>query len=328
MLLAASAILAWLLAASGSGKSNQPVTAATFNLTTNGALTKNGFPPAPVTSHVTSSSAERKFHVIRIGVERSAALERKNTQWMNSHGCNASEFGTVRSASESTLRLWTVNGDLNAANQLGFHLLFLSAAHDERPEAKKILWQAMVNGSTCAFHTYDVFWQRARDGKRVVEHSRGGKAMVYYMLHLPSTDAAKRLTIMKDYAWDLVYEMRTGQPPMGGAAYTFEAWYHFHFRPTAAEYAYACKRANELYQTLQSDREAEGLGPFDDTPQPLALRFGDDEPKVGTHCSEWPVPRPEYQAGELHVVERDGTMNPFSVWLETPEYSTLAEQNQ
>lgn len=285
------------------------------------------FPP-PVSPKL-QPSAKPASQVLQIDTQQSAELERQNINWRNARGCDNAEYAVVLSQSENTLRSWTLNNNLVAANRLAWMLLFEEPSYDGRTEAKKVLWQAMVQGSVCAIITYDIYWHRAHDGQREIRHFRG-KDYVYYSLNMPKSDAAKRKVLMNDYAWDLVYEMRTGTAPLGGGAFrTFEAWSHFGFSPTAAEYAYACQRANDLYETLQSDREAQGLGPFDNTPQPLTLRFGmTGKPAVGVQCSHWPISKPGWQAAELHLMQHDGTINPFSVWLAKPEDSDSLGQNQ
>lgn len=281
--------------------------------------------PLPV-AHMPQSAIKPELQVLQVGVRQSAKLQRLNVDWMNTHGCNNAEYFIDSRQSESTLRSWTLNNDLTTANRLAWMLLFMDTSHDGRPEAKKVLWQAILQGSVCAITTYDIFWRRAATGKREITHSQG-KSYVHYLLAIPQTDAAKRQALMNDYAWDLVYEMRAGVPPLGPGSFgTYESWYHFKFQPTAAEYAYACQRANDLYESLQSDREAQDLGPFDNTPQPLTLRFGTmGKPAVGIHCSHWPVPRQAWQAAEFHLVQHDGTITSFPLWVVKSDLSTSAE---
>lgn len=240
-------------------------------------------------------------------------LERKLNDWMSVRGCNPIKGAEDIGLPLDILKQKALNHDLTAATDLGMHLIF-DPVRDGRDEAKQVLWNASIQGSSCALIWYYYLWQKYSTAKRVVTRDqRSDKAIVQYEVHVPPTDADKRRAILDAYAWDLVSEMRTGTVHTEYST-DLERRFRFQFQPTAAEYAYACKRAADLYDQLQSAREAAGYGPFDNSPPPVLF----ESPKnggVGKHCAHWPVPKPQCQKAKFHAIERSGVIQAVEAWV-------------
>lgn len=318
--------------------------------------------PAAGTSATQAPNAG-KLQPIQIGVAESTAITHAWLIWLNSPGCNQRELPFGFYTPESQLRTKVRAGDLTAMGSLALKLIW-DGDHDGRAEAKQLLHEAILRGSTCALATHNLYLLRAEQGTRTVQRDPHGKNWAKYTLPIPKTQQEKEHNIMKAYAWDLVYEMRTGLPnPLGKASTNFAARYHdMGFHPTASDYQYACTRANRLYQTLQLEREAKGLGPFDDTPPPMHLpviaevevliesirkaiikrnpaykslgesgisQINRDESLVetGSHCAHWPVPKPRWTLAELQSLQSDGKIKPNLVWLHVTKSTQSMERN-
>lgn len=271
---------------------------------------------------VTHSAASLHQKLLQVSVVDTSMLEQKSAGWWSARGCDAS--GTLQNLGMpiDMLHNKILNNDLTAVNQLASDLIFDPKA-DGRERAKPILWQAILKGSVCAIANYYFVMV---DWRRTVTKNARGKLEVNYTPVVPPTDAGKRRGILDAYAWDLVYQMRTGIATTPATAYSVESAYHFNFRPTTAEFAQACKKATSLYNRLQAAREAAGYGPFDNSPPPImpgtvAPLFGrDSQPR----CANAPVPPPQCQAAELHEVLRSGVVYATKAWICT---STSSAEN-
>lgn len=282
---------------------------------------------------------------------------------MNARGCNQRELPLGPLTSEDQLRAKVRGGDLTAMDSLALKLIW-DGDRDGREEAKMLLHKAILRGSTCALATHNLYLLVAEQGTRTVQRDIHGKKWAEYSLAIPKTEKQKEHNIMKAYAWDLVFEMRTGLPTtLGNASTEFASRYHdMGFQPTAADYQYACRRANQLYRTLQDEREAEGLGPFDDTPPPMRLPVvataeaiieaitnavtksypaakshihsgvsqitrNESSVETGSHCADWPVPKPRWILAELHHVQPDGEIQSNLVWIPVTQGPHPMEKN-
>lgn len=194
-------------------------------------------PPLSIGGAVPSSHAESK--VLQINVTDTAILERKLNDWMSARGCNPVVGAQDIGEPISTLRQQALNNNPTAASILGMHLIY-DPEKDRRAEAKQVLWQAAIQGSTCALMNYYLFWQRFSLANRSIKHGLSNKPYVHYTLKIPATDAAKRQAILNAYAWDLVWEMRTGVSDIPEYSSTLESQYHYGFRWTADDRAQAC----------------------------------------------------------------------------------------
>jgi len=321
-------------------------------------------PSTAVKAYAARSGHGTKLHPIQIGIAESSAIRRQNTNWLNARGCDQKELPLGFSTPENQLRAKVRRGDLTAMSDLALKLIW-DGSHDGRVEAKKFLHEAILRGSTCALATHNLYLLEAEQGKRIVNSDIHGKKWAKYSLPIPTGQQQKEHNIMKAYAWDLVYEMRTGLPTgLGNASTEFAMRYHdMGFQPSAADYQYACERANRLYRTLQDEREAQGLGPFDDTPPPMrppmvefaeafiaaftkamakaqhggvkpqiqsgVSRITRDESPVetGSHCSHWPVPKPRWTLAELHELRSDSKVRSNIVWILVTQNSQAAKTN-
>ncbi|MGH8279655.1 MAG: hypothetical protein ACRETQ_08860 [Gammaproteobacteria bacterium] len=267
----------------------------------------------PVKSLAPATVSSPALHpkLLQVSVADTSILERKTADWWSTRGCDSSE--TLRNIGTpiNTLRSKVLNNDLTAVNALAAQLISDVKA-DGRPAAKPILWQAMLQGSVCAIANY---YFTLVNWRRTVRKGAHGKLEVHYALVIPATTAGKRASIMQAYAWDLLYQMRTGgitSTPI--TAYSVEWAYHFDIRPTPAEYVQACEKATALYDQLQAARDAAGYGPFDNSPPPIqpevkVSAFGPDQPPA---CAHWPVPVPRCEPAKLHEIVRSGVIYPQS----------------
>lgn len=271
-------------------------------------------PPSPATT--VRSNSDSKSALLQVNVTDTSILERKSNDWMDARGCGPIKGAEDVGLTLGTLKQKALNNDLSAATELGMHLIF-DPAQDGRDEAKQVLWKASIQGSTCALIWYYYLWQKYSTAQRVVQFDkRDNKPFVQYKVHVPPTDAGKRHAILDAYAWDLVAEMRTGTAHSEYST-DLERRFGYQFQPTAAEYGYACDRATDLYNQLQSSRDAAGYGPFDNSPPPVLF----ESPKtdgVGRHCTHWPVPKPQCQKAEFHTIERSGVIEAVQAWICSP----------
>jgi len=302
-----------------------------------------------------------KLQPVQIGVAESSDIKRRYINWLNTRGCDPKEFSLTLFTPENQLRAKVRSGDLTAVNPLALKLIW-DGNRDSRVEAKQLLHEAILRGSTCALGTHNYYLLEAEQGIRTVYGDAHGKKWVKYSLAIPKTEQQKVRNIMNAYAWDLVYEMRTGLPTtLGEASTEFTLRYHdVAFQPTAADYQNACARANRIYQTLQNEREAQGLGSFDDTPPPMnpplvalveainkmmtknqhktsdterfvggVSHITRDESSVetGSHCTHWPVPKTRWTLAKLHELQSDGKIQSNLVWIPITPNSQPAETN-
>lgn len=347
ILIGVCAILATLIV----GNLADAQSSATTMSTHTPALSTAEQHPPPLSVGGESTSLPVKVHAIQIGVTESAALGQQWTKWLNDRGCNQQELAGGAFAPEEQLRAKVRAGDLTAMGSLALQLIW-DGDHDGRTEAKTLLHKAILLGSTCALATHDLYLLKAEQGIRTVERDIHGRKWAKYTLPIPKTKQEQERNIMNAYAWDLVYEMRTGLTrTLGNASTEFASRYHdMGFRPSAADYKYACQLANRIYQTLQDEREAEGLGPFDDTPPPFRIPIvalaealikyftdaivkanpaakshiqsgvsqitrNESFVETGSHCAHWPAPRTRWKLAELHHMQHDGKITSNFVWI-------------
>lgn len=277
------------------------------------------FPPPAASEKPTENSKPR---LLQISVTDTAVLERKWNDWMSARGCNPVENAEGIHEPMNILRQQALNDNLTAMTSLGFRLVY-DPSNDGRNEAKQILWQAAIEGSTCALMDYYMWWQRYHDARRIIKRGLNNKPYVHYILRVPPTGAAKQQAIINAYAWDLVWQMRTGiaDPPFYSA--DLERQYGYGLKWTPMERAQACEQAVDLYNQLQSARAAAGYGPFDNSPPPVIL--GGAKPGVGSGCTSWPVPKPQCQQAELHAIDRSGVIHPFHAWVCEPANSAVGD---
>lgn len=278
--------------------------------------TAETFPP-PVRAH-SGLINKPAPSVLQINATDTAVLQKRMDNWLQARGCNPWTFASGWHQTESTLRLRVINDSLTAADILGIKLIY-DPKRDGRPEAKKILWQAAMQGSTCALAGYYLYWQHfSRETRKVVQVPGSGRLTVRYTPKVPVSIDAKRRQILDAYAWDLVSQMRTGiVPPLISFAYTqqIELDDHYTFSPKPSEYAYTCQRATALYDNLLAQREAAGYGLFDNSPPPMSNPVIGNPMETGLHCKHWPVPKPRCEPAEFHAVERTGEIHPFKGWV-------------
>ena len=108
-------------------------------------------PPSPATT--LDSTADNKPPLRQISVTDTAILQRKWNDWMRARGCNPVESAEGIDTPMSNLRQQALNDNLTAAASLGFRLVF-DPDKDGRSEPKQVLWQAAIQGSTCALMSY------------------------------------------------------------------------------------------------------------------------------------------------------------------------------
>lgn len=310
MVVIAAVILGWSIKNKRMQKEPSIVSASANASVLSQSQTKVTALPSPATT--LRSVSDSKPPLLQINVTDTAILERKWNDWMSARGCNPVEAAQDVGEPISTLRQQALNNNLTAASELGMHLIF-DPEMDGRAEAKQVLWQAAIQGSTCALMNYYLIWQRFSLAKRSINHGLNNKPYVHYSLNIPATDAAKRRAILNAYAWDLVWEMRTGVSDIPEYSSTLESQYHYGFRWTSDDHAQACEKATDLYNQLQSAREAAGYGSFDNSPPPVIL--GGAIPEVGSGCTNWPVPKPQCQKAELHAIDRSGVIHAFEAWV-------------
>lgn len=311
-LLVAAAVLLWSIK-NQQWQRQKSIASAPKSIST--SIHEQGFENSTRTfANMPHYPSDSKSQLLQISVADTAILQRKWRDWLNAHGCNLIENADGWHEPISELRQQTLNDDLTAESLLGMRLVF-DPKQDHRAEAKQVLWQATLQGSTCALMDYYFFWQKFSLAQRTIKHALNNKLYVHYTVNIPVTDSEKRQAILIAYAWDLVLQMRTGDN--GGAplySVDLERRYHYGFQFTPVKIAQACEKAADLYDQLQSAREAAGYGPFDNSPPPILFGPSDD-PDIGSHCTNWPVPKPHCQQAELHAIERNGEINAFKAWV-------------
>lgn len=285
---------------------------------------------------------------------QSAALAHRYDLWLAAHGCFPSAQGGQVSTPEERLRVDWLNGNLMSASTLGVKLLW-DGSRDRRAEAKKVLWEAMVQGSTCAMTIYGIYGYQATHWTRHVV-TLNGRRVADYRRTIPITENAQSNAIVQGFAWDMVIAMRTGVSSalIGGQ---WQRVYPKYGKLTKTDWSSACQQANELYQTLQSDREAQGLGSFDNAPAPMELDMFDSDPSrvldnpkfiqdqqsdpsaaeamyaqavadsaqdqspldYSSRCPAWPTPAVRWHLAIVHYIKHDGIVEPSLVWVPDAE---------
>lgn len=254
-----------------------------------------------------------KPRILNLDSAASAVVSQKVNDWLEARGCESWGSSTSHDVANTILRTMFLNGDLQAAQILAWRELY-DPAHDRRQDAESLYREAALQGSTCALQAYYLYGKRLSGAHRTVETLPDGKKVVRYTRDIPANDATKRRDIIDAYAWDLVNEMRTGV--VGGVMYSkmLEIRYHYNFNFATADYARACALADRRYEDLLAAREADGYGPFDNSPPPVMPDSATNPAQVGEHCRNWPGGRANCQRAEFHYTDQQGNAHAVTGW--------------
>lgn len=171
-----------------------------------------------------------------------------------------------------TLEGLAQNGDMWAAQILAGRI-----AKENPAEAIELYRQAAVDGSVYAMNEMAGLYNRIADKRREVDFKSGDMALeqVYAMRDAPVSPE------VSGYAWTVVAGMAGSEPMFGDVNAS-----QLERRMTDEQVEEACSLAQGIFDDLQSQRSARGLGDFDRSPPPMVYADNTQSSRCGQDISD------------------------------------------